>query len=701
MSEFPTAGAGRRSLDEARALQRAGRYDEAEAILDPLIAAGEGGFEVLHLRGLLAAIRGDNPAADRWLSRAIDADATDVEALRLHGMVLRRLGRIEAALARYAAMLAIDPEHADGHLNRANALNDLQRWSEAVASADRALALRPGFAGAANARGVALLGQGRAREAVASLQDAIRLDPSSGDAHVNLGNALSATGRPGDALAAYDRATEVNPGLVAAWNGRANALVTLQRWAEAADAYDRAAAIQPEYPGLLGQRLYARMKLCDWRGFEGDRHAILAGIRAGRLPSTPFTLLAVSETAADEKACAQIYVRMHLSGGRASASAPTPGPADRIRIGYFSADFHSHATAHLMAEVFELHDRRAFEVTAFSFGRQGAGDAMRARLAPAFERFFDVAAMDDGAIVDLARGLGIDIAIDLKGFTQDARAGIFLRRPAPVQVNYLGYPSTMGAPFMDYLIADPVLIPAEARGAYAEKIAYLPGTYQPNDRKRAKPPATTTRADHGLTAEGFVFGCFNNNYKITPEVFAVWMRLLRKVDGSVLWLFREAPAAVENLRDAAAGQGVDPSRLVFAAPAPNETHLERLRHMDLFLDTSPYNAHTTGSDSLWMETPMVTLLGATFAGRVGASLLTAVGLSDLVAHSWAEYEALALGLAREPTRLVEVRRRLAEGPLRKRLFDAPRFTRDLEALYGAMHARRTAGAAPEHILPEA
>jgi protein O-GlcNAc transferase len=697
MSEFPTAEAGRRPLDQARALQRAGRIEDAEAILDVLLAAGERGFEILQLRGLLAAIRGDNPGADAWLREALDLDSTHVEALRLHGMVLRRMGRIEAALARYAAMLAIDPDHADGRLNHANACNDLQRWSEALASADRALALRPGFAAAANARGVALLGQGRAGEAIESFQDAIRLDPSSGDTQANLGNALLACARPGEALDAYDRATAINPGLVAGWNGRANALATQQRWAEAADAYDRAAAIQPGYAGLLGQRLYARMKLCDWRDYDENRAAILAGVRAGGLPSTPFALLALSETAADEKACAETYVRMHLSG--APAAAPRPAPSGRIRIGYFSADFHNHATAHLMAEVFELHDRERFEVTAFSFGRQVTDDGMRRRLTSAFERFFDVARMDDAGIAGLARGLGVDIAIDLKGFTQEARSGIFLRRAAPVQASYLGYPSTMGAPFIDYLIADPVLIPAEARGGYAEKIAYLPGTYQPNDRQRAKPPATTTRAHHGLPANGFVFGSFNNNYKITPDVFAIWMRLLRQVDGSVLWVFREHPAAEENLRQAATGHGVEPSRLVFAAPAPSEVHLERLRHMDLFLDTSPCNAHTTASDSLWMETPMVTMLGATFAGRVGASLLTAVGLADLVTRSWTEYEDLALALARDPDRLAAIRRGLADGQLQKRLFDAPRFTRELETLYEAMHARHAAGERPEHILP--
>lgn len=695
MTEAPTSGAGEPWLDQARDLHRAQRYAACEAVVDALIARGQRGFDVAYMKGLMAAIRGDNPVADRWLSEALEADPADAEALRVHGMVLRRLGRIEAALGRYAAMLAADPNHAEGHLNHANALNDLQRWPEALEAADSALTLRPDLAGAANARGIALLGLGRAGEAAASFREATRLDPRYGDAHVNLGNAVFTSGKAHEALEIYDRAIAINPRLVTAWNGRGNALAAQQRWAAAGEAYDQAMAIQPAYPGLQGQRLYARMKLCDWRDYDTVRGGVLSGVRAGHLASTPFALLALSERAEDERACAEIYVRQFLGGVRASPPTPPPGP--RIRIGYFSADLHNHATAHLMAEVFELHDRRAFEVTAFSFGVRG-DDEMRRRLVPAFERFFDVATMDDRAIAEMSRGLGIDIAVDLKGFTLEARTGIFLRRAAPVQVNYLGYPGTMGAPFMDYLIADPVLIPPEARGAYAEKIAYLPGTYQPNDRRRTQPLPTTARADHGLPTQGFVFGCFNSTYKVTPDVFEIWMRLLRQVEGSVLWLFRDDPAAAENLRRAAAGHGVEPSRLVFAEPQPKAAHLERLRHMDLFLDTSPYNAHTTGSDALWMGTPMVTMLGATFAGRVGASLVTAVDLPDLATGSRADYEALALALARDPDRLAQVRRRLMDGQPHKRLFDAPRFARDLEALYRAMHARRTAGLAPDHIV---
>ncbi len=642
----------------------------------------------------MAAVRGDNVVADHWLSRAIRSGPADVETLRLHGMVLRRLGRLEAALERYAQMLAVDPNHAEGHLNRANAFNDLQRWREALDSAEMALSITPGFAGAMNAAGIALLGLGRAGEAKSRFQQAIELDPQYADALVNLGNAIAGSGDASLALTFYDRALAINPRLIAGLNGRGNALAATQRWADAGETYDGAVAVQPTYPGLLGQRLYARMKLCDWRDFDALRGEVLAGIRARRLASTPFALLAVSESAQDERVCAETYVRQLL--GTAPVSSPRPPPAPRIRIAYFSADFHNHATAHLMAEVFELHDRSQFEITALSFGKP-SDDPVRQRLVPAFDRFFDVSGLDDQAVVEMSRGLGIDIAIDLKGYTLDARTGIFVRRAAPIQVNYLGYPGTMGAPFIDYLIADPVVIPEDAREAYAEKIAYLPGCYQPNDRQRDDPPPATARTDHGLPETGFVFGCFNSNYKITPDVFALWMRLLRQIDSSVLWLFRDDPAAAGNLRRVAQAAGVDPARLIFAEPRAKRAHLERLRHMDLFLDTSPYNAHTTGSDALWMGTPMVTMPGATFAARVGASLLTAAGVPDLIAGSWQAYEALAVALARDPTRLAQIRAHLARDRPQKRLFDTPRFTRDLEALYRAMHARRLSGLAPDHL----
>lgn len=685
------------ALDAARALDRGGRLAEAATTLAATTPCEACRAPALTLRGSLAARLGDNPAADRWLVEAIAQTADAPDTLVLHGVVLRRLGRPQEAHERYVQALALAPRHVGAHVNDANILNDLGRWREALEAAERAAALQPALAAAANARGVALAGLGRGSEAMAAFGEAIRLDPPEPTAHVNLGNSLVAAGRAEEALASYEAAVALAPDRAGAWTGLANARAALRRWPEAAAAYDQAYALAPRHPGLMGQRLHSRMRLCDWTGYGESRAEIAAELDAGRLPSTPFVLLPVSGDPMEERRCAEAYARSALVRPAAPLAAPPPGP--RIRVGYFSADLHSHATAHLMADLFETHDRAAFEVTAFSYGPR-SDDPVRRRLAGAFERFFDVSRMDDPAVVSLARGLDLDIAVDLKGYTLGARSGIFLERVAPVQVSYVGYPGTLGAPFIDYLVADPVLIPEDRREAYSEKIAYLPDSYQPNDRRRALPPAATARGDHGLPAEGFVFGCFNNAYKITPDAFAAWMRILRGCEGAVLWLYRETPAAADNLRASAVAAGVAAERLVFADPLPHTQHLERLRHMDLFLDTSPYGAHTTASDALWMGTPLVARMGETFAARVAGSLLTAVGAPELIATSWEAYEALAVALFRDPPRLAELRRRLEDGRASAPLFGTPKLTRHLEGLYRTMHARRVAGLAPDHIAAD-
>jgi predicted O-linked N-acetylglucosamine transferase (SPINDLY family) len=366
-------------------------------------------------------------------------------------------------------------------------------------------------------------------------------------------------------------------------------------------------------------------------------------------------------------------------------------------VGYFSADFSNHATLHLLAGLFEHHDRVKFEVTAFSFGPESQ-DPMRRRLEAACE-FIDVRERPDREVALLARERQIDIAVDLKGFTQDCRPGIFALRAAPVQVSYLGYPGTLGAPYMDYLIADRVLIPPESAQFYSEKIVYLPDSYQVNDAARVIAERVFSRAELGLPAAGFVYCCFNNNYKITPATFDGWMRILRQVPGSVLWLLEDNAGAAGNLRAAAEARGVSAARLVFAPRLPVADHLARQRAGDLFLDTLPCNAHTTASDALWAGLPLLTCLGESFAGRVAGSLLAAVGLSELITGSQAEYEALAVGLARDPGRLAGIRTRLAAQRLTAPLFNTELTTRRLEAAYEALVERHRAGLVPGHMSP--
>jgi protein O-GlcNAc transferase len=366
---------------------------------------------------------------------------------------------------------------------------------------------------------------------------------------------------------------------------------------------------------------------------------------------------------------------------------------DKIRIAYLSTDFRAHAVAFLIVGIFEHHDKGRFETTAISFGRDDNSET-RARIQTAFDRFIDVQDMSDFKVASLMREWEVDIAIDLNGHTGDSRTAILAHRPAPLQVNYLGYPGTMGASYIDYIIADRFVIPKAQEDHYSEKIVYLPDAYQANDRKRRIADRTPARSETGLPERGFVFACFNNTYKIGPEVFDVWMRLLRGIEGSVLWLLEDNAIAAANLKREAELRGVAPARLVFAPRTTPDQHLARHRLADLFLDTLPYNAHTTASDALWMGLPLVTTPGSTFPGRVGASLLHAIGLSDLVTASLADYESLAQKLAQEPGALAAIKAKLAANRDSHPMFDTARFARYLESAYATMWERQQRGEEP-------
>ncbi len=439
------------------------------------------------------------------------------------------------------------------------------------------------------------------------------------------------------------------------------------------------------------------MMLCDWHDYDTRLGALLAMVRAGGKASVPFPLLALPASPAIRRAAAEIYA--------AAKHPPSPHPLwhgeryahDRICIGYFSADLRNHPVALLTAEMFERHDRSRFEVTAFSLGPK-VEDAMGTRLRKAFEHFLDLGGESDRAIAQEARRREIDIAIDLQGFTRDNRTNIFAQRCAPIQVNYLGFPGTMGAPYMDYILADAVVIPAGQETAYAEKIVRLPHSYLPHDSMRPIAPTVPSRAEAALPPDGFVFCCFNNSYKITPDLFAIWMRLLGKVSGSVLWLREDDNAVRRNLLRAAQGHGIAPDRLVFAPRVPElADHLARYLRADLFLDTLYYNAHTTASDALWAGLPVLTCLGDSFAGRVAASLLLAVGLPELVTRSAAEYEAAALRLAADPAALSVLKAKLVGHRATAPLFDCALYTRHIEAAYRTMWERFRRGEKPDHI----
>ena len=441
------------------------------------------------------------------------------------------------------------------------------------------------------------------------------------------------------------------------------------------------------------------MRVCSWSGFERSLENIAHRILANEKATTPLPLLCITDNALLHQKSSEIYIQSNYAFNSVLGPIQKRSGDQKIRIAYFSADFHNHATGYLMAELFELHDKNQFELVGFSFGPI-ASDEMRQRIEKSFDQFIEVGNQSDMEIAQLSRDLNIDIAVDLKGFTQDSRTGIFANRAAPIQVNYLGYPGTMGADYMDYIIADKTLIPEGTQQAYSEKIAYLSNSYQVNDRKRFISDRQFTRQELGLPENGFVFCCFNNNFKILPATFAGWMRILKALEGSVLWLFQDNPWAVENLKQEALNHGVDPSRLVFAERMPLSEHLARHRQADLFLDTFPYNAHTTTSDALWTGLPVLTLMGNSFASRVAASLLNAIGLPELISNSQEEYEALAIELASNPQKLIALKQKLASNRLTTPLFDTPQFTKGLEQAYIQMYERYQADLPPDHLVLE-
>jgi predicted O-linked N-acetylglucosamine transferase (SPINDLY family) len=611
------------------------------------------------------------------------------------GIIAAQTRRAEVAAYLLGRAVAADPANAMACNNYGKALEELGRYDEALLSYERALKLRPDYAVAYNNRGNTLHELKRHTEALESYERALKFAPDYADASSNRGVALHELGRYAEALQSYERALALSPGYADAYNNRGNTLQELERVADARDSYERALKIEPDMDWLYGEWLHAGMRVCDWKDLDFHIANLIAKVRQDKQAAPPFIVLTLTDSLAVQRQAAQTWVRARCRG------APARFPfqkrrGERIRIGYYSADYHNHATAYLIAELFETHDRGSFEIVALSYGPDKADD-MRKRLSAAVGQFIDVRAKTDNEIAALSRNLAIDIAVDLKGFTKGARTGIFACRAAPIQASYLGFPGTMGTPYIDYVIADQTLIPPASREFYAEKIVYLPNSYQVNDRKRRIAGKQYTRAELGLPSTGFVFCCFNNNYKITPKVFDVWMRLLRKVAGSVLWLLEDNTTAAGNLRREAHARDVDAGRLVFARREPLPEHLARHRAADLFIDTFPCNAHTTASDALWAGLPVLTCTGESFAARVAASLLHAIGLPELIANTQAQYEAMALELAVNPGRLAEFKDRLARNRLTTPLFDTERFASGLEGAYTQMHERYQAGLSPEHI----
>jgi protein O-GlcNAc transferase len=657
--------------------------------------------------------------AEHAVREVLRVTPNDSSALRSLAEICGALGRGTECVGLWRRIVELSPGDSGALRHLAQALLAVNALREAIDALRASIALEPGNSRAHNNLGLALLRDGDAAGAAASLGTAVKLDPSYALAHMNLGLAQQQLNDFTAACSNLRRALDLDPHLssarlqlsallsrtdaVAARRERDRALeshainlMTVRRYDEAIAAWSQLIDTGADIPRLAGMRFHCRLQICDWSHYDTTKAELEAEMRRGRCSDLPFSFFVYSGSAAEQLQCARSYAaelfpaappkhRWTLGAGKSN-----PGP---IRIAYVSFDFHEHATAYLIAGLLEEHDRERFEITALSYG-QNDGSAMRTRLEAAVDRFIDVSLLSDSEIADLMLGLGIQIAVDLKGFTGGARTGVFALRPAPLQINFLGYPGTLGADYYDYIVADRHVIPEGEEVHYSEQCIYMPDCYQPNDSKRPVPSEAPDRTQLGLPSSGFVFCSFNNLYKLTPLVFELWLRLLRQVPGSVLWLLEGSPAARDNLIRTAATSGVDPQRIIFAPHVPLAQHLARYRHADLFLDTTPCNAHTTASDALWMGVPVVTMTGRTFAGRVATSLLHAAGLSHLCTSNSADYEAKALQLATNPASLAAVKASLECGRSTCSLFDTQAYCRHLEAAYEHIWLRHSRGCDP-------
>lgn len=716
-------------LRSAIAQHQAGQLGQAEILYRKVLSIVPDHPDALHLLGAMAHQAGKQAIALELVDRALRSAPSLAFAYNTRGLVLQKLGRPEEALQSFNRAIRIKPDYAEAYCNRAGArlslkqreaaLHDFDKaillkndfveayyfrgsfWGElnehqaALENFDKAILLKPDYFKAYHDRGVALTLLSRYREAVESFDRCIAIKPDLPEAYRNRGGALFWLYEYDAALKSYDKALQLNPEYGSAYGSRGFVFVELNRYLPALQDFDKALLWGGEDGAVRGERLRIKRFLGDWKDSESETKDLEEKVAQGESATTSFSFLSISGSPILQKKAAEIWTQKKVEV-HSVVPIPRQPRHGKIRVGYFSADFREHAVSYLMAEVFERHDRDRFEIMGFSLG-QNTADPMRTRISSAMDRFVDIQPMSDLDVVRLGREIGLDIAVDLTGYTQHNRTGIFARRVAPVQVNYIGYPGTMGAQFMDYLIADDMLIPESSRQHYTEKIVYMPDCFQANDSSRQPSSTVYRRVDLGLPEAGFVYCCFNNSCKFTPEVFDIWMRILRRVEGSVLWLLEGNPWVAESLRKEAAQRGVDPVRLVFARKLPLPEHLARQKVADLFLDTLPFNAGATASPALWAGLPLLTRTGESFAGRMGASLLQAIDLPELITTTAEAYEELAVELAVTPARIQHIKERLERNRLTTALFDIPRFTRNLESAYVSMYERSQANLPPDHI----
>jgi predicted O-linked N-acetylglucosamine transferase (SPINDLY family) len=650
---------------------------------------------VLNLLGALLASQERYQEAEPVLRAATKIQPVSAATLYNYGLALQNLNRRQDALAAFDKALTKDPRSADAWFGRGSVLLESGKLQEAIACFDRTLAIDPNFALAFSNKGAALLALRRYSEAMLNLNECLRIEPSLATAHLNKARALHSLRQFGLAFASVETATTLAPNVALGWAVRSNICQELRRTDEAVECLRKALSLDPSNRDWRDSLIERKLWICDWSNYQNDFDALREEIRSSRAVS-PSLCVSLPFSAAEQFAAAQARVKASPSRLRSVSRDRPTSRQGRIRVAYLSAELRAHPTATLFVGALQRHDRSRFEIVVLNDAARD-DSPLQKRIIDAVESFVDVYEFDDDRLIDFIRKQEIDILVNLDFANDSIRTEVFDARAAPLQVNYLGFPGTAAAPNCDYFIADPIVIPRDSRQWFAEKIVYLPDCYQPNDSKREIATQPVSRREAGLPDDAFVFCCFNNNLKLNPDTLDEWARILSATPGSVLWLLKDSAATIGNLKREAEARGVDPSRLVLAKRITGPEHLARHRLADLFLDSWPYGAHTTASDALWAGLPVLTYAGETFASRVAASLLTAVGLPELIAASREAYVATAINLAADPDRLTALKERLERNRATAPLFATELYMRRFEAAFEAMHARCGAGLPPDDI----
>ncbi|RQO33613.1 hypothetical protein DBR37_15655 [Herminiimonas sp. KBW02] len=713
---------------------RNGNYPFAQNFLKQILDSNPADSKANELAAYIAGNTGNVELAHTLLKKASQQANCSPEALYYLGVAYLRNNQFDDAIASFERTLKTSGDFFEALHDLGLAYFHIQKYTESIEAFKKAVPLRPNSFEVLTNLGNSLKAIKENEEALVYQSQAVEADPGRAEGWLNKGVILNALKRYEEALAQYNQALLLKPDYIEAWSNKGNVLHTLKRFEEALSHHnqavtlsnsdaetlfnkgitlhelkrydealehlDRARQLSPELDFLTGTLIHEQMIVGAWGNFENNIAQLSAELESRFKVASPFSVLSVIDSPHLHLLAAKNWVQQEYPANPSLPQIPKY-KNEKIRIAYFSADFRDHPVSALTAELFDLHDRATFELFAFSLQGAPGNDPMRARLSQTFDHFLDVQDMSDIDVARLARKMQLDIAVDLGGHTKDSRPGIFALRAAPIQVNYLGYPGSLGAEYIDYIIADNTLIPTNNQPHYSEKIVYLPGTYMVNDSKREISNTPLKRSEFNLPDSGFVYCCFNNSFKITPLVFASWMRILKKVQGSVLWLSENNASFRSNLKKEAVKQGIDPDRLVFADRVEDHgTHLARHRLADLFLDAKPYNAHTTAMDALQAGLPVLTQIGDSFTSRVAASLLNAIDLPELITHSQEEYEALAIELGSTQNKIEMLKQKLVRNQSTTALLNTQLFTRHIENAYQIMHERQQDGLAPDHIYIE-